>query len=166
MWLRDTPRHECPQPKDNLATLLRSAVLGHAGISPAKESRRVKSRRRTRPVPVPEQPISRGPQALALGSLGLAVVVLFGVYPLAGGDLNMHLLIGWWIWVHGTVPRVIAWSFVTEHAPFIAHSWLGEPIFYGIEDAAGTVGFMLLKLAILGTALAVDLATARLLKAS
>jgi hypothetical protein len=36
-------------------------------------------------------------------SLGCAVVILFGLWPLAGLDLLMHLTLGRWIWAHGWV---------------------------------------------------------------
>jgi hypothetical protein len=39
------------------------------------------------------------------GSLALAVVVLFGVWPIQGGDLLEHLTVGRWVWQHAAVPR-------------------------------------------------------------
>src|SRR5688572_24159208 len=43
-------------------------------------------------------------------SVGLAVVTLFGVCPLRGGDLWMHLTVGRWTWQHGWPPLVDEFS--------------------------------------------------------
>src|SRR5919109_5211051 len=98
-------------------------------------------------------------------SLVCAVVALFGLWPLAGLDLWMHLTLGRWIWAHGWVPSTDPFSYITEGQPFIAHSWLAEVIFYLVEQTAGTVGFMLLRLGLISLALMAALKTARLLKA-
>jgi hypothetical protein len=98
-------------------------------------------------------------------SLVCAVVVLFGLSPLAGSDLWMHLILGRWIWTHGWVPSTDPFSYITEGQPFIAHSWLAEVAFYLVEQSAGTVGFMLLRFALIILALTAALQTARLLKA-
>jgi hypothetical protein len=102
---------------------------------------------------------------LALGSLLLAVVVLFGMWPLSGGDLLMHVIVGRWIWQHGEVPRTDPFSYVTEGQPFIAHSWLAEVAFFLLERAAGTVGFMLLRFALILVALVCAARTAQALGA-
>jgi hypothetical protein len=98
-------------------------------------------------------------------SLVCAVVVLFGVSPLAGSDLWMHLTLGRWIWAHGWVPGTDPFSYITEGQPFIAHSWLAEVVFYRVEQTAGTVGLMLLRFGLITLALTAALKTARLLKA-
>jgi hypothetical protein len=98
-------------------------------------------------------------------SLGCALVVLFGLWPLAGLDLWMHLTLGRWIWAHGWVPSTDPFSYITEGQPFIAQSWLAEVVFYLVEQSAGTVGFMLLRLGLISLALTAALKTARLLKA-
>jgi hypothetical protein len=54
-------------------------------------------------------------------------------------------------------------SFVSAGREFIAHSWGAELVFYGLEQAAGTLGFALLRLALIGTALWCALRVARLL---
>ena len=82
---------------------------------------------------------------LAWGSsVGLAAAVLFGVWPLAGGDLWMHLIVGGWIWANAAILRVDVFSYVSEGQEFIAHSWLTELTFYGLEQSAGVAGFMVL----------------------
>jgi hypothetical protein len=88
------------------------------------------------------------------------VVVLFGVWPLRGGDLVMHLTVGRWIWEHGWVPITDPFSYITEGQPFIAHSWLAEIVFFLIERATGTVGFMLLRFALIIVALGCAVQTA------
>jgi hypothetical protein len=98
-------------------------------------------------------------------SLGCAVVTLFGLWPLAGLDLWMHLTLGRWIWAHGGVPNSDPFSYITEGQPFIAHSWLAEVVLYLVEQSAGTVGFMLLRFGLISLALMAALKTARLLKA-
>ena len=98
-------------------------------------------------------------------SLGCAVVTLFGLWPLAGLDLWMHLTLGRWIWAHGWVPSTDPFSYITEGQPFIAHSWLAEVVLYLVEQSAGTVGLMLLRLGLISLALTAALKTARLLKA-
>jgi hypothetical protein len=118
-------------------------------------------RRRKSPDPAPPSWLI----GLAWGSVGLAVVVCFGLWPLAGGDLWMHLTVGKWIWTHGWVPLTDPFSYVTAGQPFIAHSWLAEVVFYLIEQQAGTIGFMLLRFALISVALLGVLQTARFLKA-
>ena len=98
-------------------------------------------------------------------SLGCAVVTLFGLWPLAGLDLWMHLTLGRWIWAHGWVPSTDPFSYITEGQPFIAHSWLAEVVLYLVEQSAGTVGLMLLRFGLISLALTAALKTARLLKA-
>jgi hypothetical protein len=97
-------------------------------------------------------------------SLVCAVVALFGLAPLAGLDLWMHLTLGRWIWAHGWVPSTDPFSYITEGQPFIAHSWLAEVVFYRVEQTAGTMGLMLLRFALISLALTAALKTARLLK--
>jgi hypothetical protein len=97
--------------------------------------------------------------------LGCAVVTLFGLWPLAGLDLWMHLTLGRWIWAHGWVPSSDPFSYITEGQPFIAHSWLAEVVLYLVEQNAGTVGLMLLRFGLIGVALMAALKTARLFKA-
>jgi hypothetical protein len=103
---------------------------------------------------------------MALASIALAVVVLFGVWPLSGGDLVMHLTVGQWIWQHGWVPITDPFSYITEGQPFIAHSWLAEVAFYLIERSAGTVGFMLLRFTLILVAITFAAHTAQALGAS
>jgi hypothetical protein len=88
---------------------------------------------RPRPAPPPRLPDPQLPPAgadlprwlliLAGGSVIVAVIIFFGVWPLSGGDLLMHLTVGRWIWDHGAVPWVDDFSYVTAGQPFIAHSW-------------------------------------------
>ena len=94
------------------------------------------------------------------------VVTLFGLWPLTGLDLWMHLTLGRWIWAHGWVTTTDPFSYITEGQPFLAHSWLAEVVFYLVEKTAGTVGLMLLRLSLIGLALTAMLKTARLFKAS
>jgi hypothetical protein len=98
-------------------------------------------------------------------SLSCAVVTLFGLWPLAGLDIWMHLTLGRWIWAHGWVPSTDPFSYITEGQPFLAHSWLAEVVLYLVEQTAGTVGLMLLRFSLIGVALTAMLKTARLLKA-
>jgi hypothetical protein len=102
---------------------------------------------------------------LAWGSVGLTVMLLFGVYPLTGGDLLMHLTVGRWIWTHGAVPWVDNFSYLTAGGPFVAHSWLSEVLFYGVERHSGTVGFMVLRCLLISTAVVLAVRTAFLMHA-
>jgi hypothetical protein len=122
-------------------------------------------RRRTRPR-IDDNALPRWLVIAAWGSLTLAVVVLFGVWGLEGGDMIMHLTVGRWIWAHGWVPLTDPFSYVTEGQPFIAHSWLAEVLLYLIERSAGAMGFLPLRLALLSTALAFAVRTAQTLGAT
>jgi hypothetical protein len=104
---------------------------------------------------------------LAWVSVAAAVVILFGLWPPegSGGDLWLHLAVGRWIWQHAAVPLVDVFSYVTAGQEFIAHSWLAEVAFYRVEQAAGTVGLMLLRFGLISLALTAALQTARLFKA-
>ncbi len=93
------------------------------------------------------------------------MVILFGLWPLRG-DLFMHLVVGRWTLEHGGPPRVDVFSYVTEGAPFLAHSWLGGTIFYLIGESAGMAGWMGLRCVLLSAAFTCALGTARLLGAS
>jgi hypothetical protein len=131
---------------------------------------RVKAKRRHTPPalpPIPQMP--RWLTWLALGSVALAVVVLFGVWPQLGGDLWMHLVVGRWTWEHGGPPLVDDFSFMTTGEPFIAHSWLAGLVWHLIDQSLGSawfVGFMGLRCVLVSVALAFAIATARLLHAS
>ena len=107
-------------------------------------------------------PTPRWLTRLAWLSVSLAVVSLFGLYPLAGGDLTMHQVVGKRMWHHGAVPRVDPFSYVNAGQECIAHSWLSEVLFYLIEQSAGTIGLMLLRLGLIILALTAALTTARL----
>jgi hypothetical protein len=102
---------------------------------------------------------------LAILSVLAAVVVLFGSWPLLGGELVMHLVIGRWSWEHGVPPQVDVFSYVTEGQALMAHSWLAEMLFYLIARHAGTLGFMALRFALISVAHMCAVRTAHLLNA-
>jgi hypothetical protein len=52
-----------------------------------------------------EAPPPRWLMPVAWLSLGLAVIVLFGVWPISGGDLWMWLTMGRYTWEHGGPPE-------------------------------------------------------------
>jgi hypothetical protein len=64
------------------------------------------------------------------------------------------------------VPRLDEFTYTTAGVPLIAHSWLAEVVFYGIDQIAGTPGFMGLRVALLTLALLCAIRTARLLHVS
>ena len=99
-------------------------------------------------------------------SLGLAVVVLSGLWPLMGADFGMWLMVGKWTWQHGWPPMTDVFSYTTPGVEFVAHSWLAGLVFYGIERVGGPVGFGLFRLVLVSTALAFALRTSRMLGAS
>ena len=101
-----------------------------------------------------------------VGVVALAVVILFGAWPIWGGDWWMHLMVGRWTWAHGGVPRVDDFSFTTAGAPFIAHSWLAGVIFYLTEHTVGTVGLAGVRFALVAGALLAAVGVARQLHAS
>src|SRR5262245_36798408 len=79
------------------------------------------STRQTDNAPMPRYPqgnmkrvkgenLPRWQTTVAWLSLGCAVVTLFGLWPLAGLDLRMHLTLGRWIWAHGWVPKTDPFS--------------------------------------------------------
>ena len=111
------------------------------------------------------EPLPRWQTPAAWLSLACAVVVLFGLSPLAGSDLLLHPTVGRWIWAHAGVPRTDPFSYLTEGQPCIAHSRLAEVAFYLIDQTAGTAGFMRLRVGLISLALTAALRTARLLKA-
>jgi hypothetical protein len=113
--------------------------------------------------PPPSQP--RWLPWLAWLSVGLAVVVCFGVWLLTGGDLTMWLTVGRWTWEHGWPPLVDSWSYTTAGAPFVAHSWLAGLVFYLVEISTGSFGFMVLRFALISVALTATLQTVRLVHA-
>ena len=49
----------------------------------------------------------------------------------------MHVTTGQWIWQHGSVPTTGPFSYVTAGHAFVAHSWLSEVLFYGLERRRG-----------------------------
>ena len=121
-------------------------------------------------VPTPGGPQPQTPwhawSVLAWVSVGLAVVTLFGVWPVHGGDLWAHLAAGKYIAQYGDVPRVVgAFTYVNAGGEFIAHSWGSELLFYGLEQAADTVGFAALRLGLVSLALWCAMRSARLLGA-
>jgi hypothetical protein len=115
-----------------------------------------------RPLDMPTLP--RWLSWLAWGSVGLAVVVLFGVCPLNGGDFWMHLFMGKYTWQHGGPPLVDEFSYMSAGREFIAHCWLAGLMFYLIEESTGLLGLMLLRFALIAVAVACAVRTARLLK--
>jgi hypothetical protein len=115
---------------------------------------------------VQEENLPRWQTTAAWLCLGCAMVMLFGLWPLAGLDLWMHLTLGRWIWAHGWVPSSDPFSYITEGQPFIAHSWLAEVVLYLVEQTSGTVGLMLLRFGLISLALTAALKTARLFEAA
>jgi hypothetical protein len=107
---------------------------------------------------------------LALLSALCAVVALFGLWPVYGFDLFMHLTVGRWIWHHG-IPYTDVFSYMSPGEPFLAHSWLAEIVFYGVEQAPAALqrseptythlGFKVLRLALIGTAVLCAVRVAR-----
>jgi hypothetical protein len=78
--------------------------------------------------------------AVAWGSLMLAVVALLLPEPVAGTDPPMHIFLGRWIWEHGWVPTTDDFAYVSAGAPFVAHGWLSEVIFYLVDRAGRASG--------------------------
>jgi hypothetical protein len=127
----------------------------------------------------PDPPLPPWLMLLAWLSVALAVVVLFGVWDLRGGDLLKHLTLGRWIWTHGAVTHADVFSYDSE-GELIAHSWLAEVLFYLIERTGCAphpicpvggglpvrVGFMVLRCGLISVALGFAMRTARLLGAS
>jgi membrane-associated protease RseP (regulator of RpoE activity) len=58
---------------------------------------------------------------LAWLSMVCTVVILFGIWPLQGGDLWMHLTVGRWIWQHRAVPLVDDFSYLSAGATLTKH---------------------------------------------
>jgi hypothetical protein len=104
---------------------------------------------------------------LILSSLTIigTVLLLFGWWPVTGGDLFMHLTVGRWTWQHSSPPMVDVFSYLTPNAPFIAHSWLAGLVFYGLDSVAGVVGFAMLRFTLISAALLCTVRTARLMGA-
>ena len=73
-----------------------------------------------------------------------AVIFLFGLWPLNGGDLSTQLTVGRWMWARG---------------------WRAGLIFYLINLFAGTVGFAVLRFALRSAALVCAVRVAMLLLA-
>jgi hypothetical protein len=76
-------------------------------MKPSQPAPPQRSRRRRRRGCVPPPGLPRWLVALAWAMVAMTVIVLFGVWPLSGGDLLMHLTLGRWIWHHGTVLKRI-----------------------------------------------------------
>ncbi|HEY3176959.1 MAG TPA: hypothetical protein VGK94_14490 [Candidatus Polarisedimenticolia bacterium] len=87
------------------------------------------------------------PRALvwAAGAVLLALVLAVGVNPLTNNDIWLHLTTGRLILERGAVPRVDEYSFTRAGAPYIAHEWLAQILFWEVFRAAGTTGLILLK---------------------
>jgi hypothetical protein len=115
---------------------------------------------------VPPQIPSRRLVILSSLTLAGAVVLLFGLWPLTGGDFLMWVTVGRYTWAHGWPPLVDVFSYTSAGEEFIAHSWLTGLLFYLTEQAAGVVGLGLLRLVLVSTALWFALRTARMLGAS
>lgn len=98
-------------------------------------------------------------------TLAGAVILLFGLWPLEGGDLWMWMTVGRWTWQHGGPPLVDVFSYVTAGEPLIAHSWLAGLVFYLIEQAVGVIGFGRLRFSLILVALGFAARTAKILGA-
>jgi hypothetical protein len=64
----------------------------------------IRTGRPTRQRPPPATPLPRWLSRMALLSVGCAVVILFGTWPLMGSDLLMWLTVGRYAWEHGGPP--------------------------------------------------------------
>jgi hypothetical protein len=98
-------------------------------------------------------------------SLGCAVVVLFGWWNLDGGDFFWWLIVGRWMGNHRWPPTTDMLSSTTPGHELIAHSWGAGLMSYVIDHAAGVQGLMLLRLALVSTALGFAWQTGRLFNA-
>lgn len=102
---------------------------------------------------------------LALISLAFAaaaaVLVFFGQQTSTCFDVWWHLKAGEWIFLHHTVPYTEMWSWTASGAPWVAHEWLSELIFYLAHRVAGLQGLVLVGALTLAAAL---VATARYLE--
>jgi hypothetical protein len=110
-------------------------------------------------------PYPRWLTGLALVTLLGAVVVCFGLWPVQGGDILMHLTVGRWVWQHRAVPLVDVFSYTTPGEAFIAHSWLAGVAFDLTDRVAGIVGFQLFRCTLLSVAVGCAVRTAKALGA-
>lgn len=78
----------------------------------------------------------------------LALVVL--ALPLYNPDLFWHLSAGRWMWAHGAVPRVDAFSFTRGGEAWLDFEWLFQALVYAAHGAGGLWGLRALKAALLG----------------
>src|SRR6266511_758301 len=89
---------------------------------------------------------------LAWGTVVFTSTAMLLPMPLSGGDLPMHLAVGRWMWEHGTVLRQDVFSYMSPGAPFVAHSWLSELLFYGIDQTLGAAGLVFTRFLLIGPA--------------
>lgn len=82
-----------------------------------------------------EYSASSVPVLLAL----VALVIAGAAAPLADADLPMHLAVGRWIVVHGTVPHIEPFAWTRPGAPYFAYSWLPSIVFYALISHGGSL---------------------------
>ncbi len=65
--------------------------------------------------------------------LGLFFVVIFlyALNPFKESDSFYHLKTGELIWQTKQIPHSDVFSLTAEGAPWVAHEWLAEPLFFG-----------------------------------
>jgi hypothetical protein len=76
-------------------------------------------------------------------------------------DGFLRLAIGRYVWQHGWVPTIDPFSFIAAGQAFIAHEWLDGLILYGIHEALGIPGLIVLKTLLAGSVYTLIVVTAR-----
>jgi hypothetical protein len=90
----------------------------------------------------------------------LVALVMFALTLSSGGrllldqDSYLHVMIGRWIIVHGTVPQHDIFSYSVPGAPWVAHEWLAALVFARIHDLFGWPGLAALTAFCFAAALA------------
>lgn len=73
----------------------------------------------------------------------LAVLIVASSKLLNDPDSLWHVVVGAWIWTHGTVPTTDLYSYTYAGAPWIAKEWLSQLIFFAAHQAAGWWGVVM-----------------------
>lgn len=85
---------------------------------------------------------------IAIFSLSLIAILYTFSTGISGNDFWWHVKVGEWVVENDRIPTsdIFSWYGVEINAPWVAHEWLSDVIFFFIYDCAGSFGIFLLSL--------------------
>jgi tetratricopeptide (TPR) repeat protein len=108
--------------------------------------------------------MDRGEKILAAFMLCVSFASAFACSwdSLINNDIWWHLTTGKVILQQKSIPRVDSYSYTRTGAPWIAHSWLAEVLFYSVHTLAGVKGLIFIRSFLAGLIVLALLWTARI----